>query len=511
MRIELEAYDQDSEQIDSMLKNECPTWTPPNVLTKRKNLKSDCIEFMWGVLVISTRAKNNLTPLIGDNVEFFPLANKDQDLFIVKVNAVQDFVDMTNPVERKIGYGFFSDYVHIHPEKIDPSVHIFRLPQHARTRIYVSDEFKKTVEALKLKQFQFIRIWDTEYSESARNEKLKQYDQYYDGIAARETTSYQGALERLIQGKLVRNNNRMMKSEDGKLFIGEIFDNGTEQWIHPTYIPPLFMELTWIVYDTADDNQWIHEYFAELSREVNHAKGLAVQFTDKNLEKMVRRELQVYKDELTDLHLQKLRHVIPRYNDGIVRSLSGMKYASRLVEFLIKDNIELDPNELKHLPECLQSLSVKNCRLTDLMIMKQLILPHLDSLDIRDNQIADLEPLTAYQSLTWLNAENNRVEDVRCINSLSKLESLGIEHNPISNIHELSLPALRHLNIEGITCEDWSFLLEALPSLRVLFVSDETMTHASKKSLRKVIKAKKFEVHWRGTDRMHTTYNRSKT
>lgn len=509
MRIELESYEQDRKRIRSYYNEESQLWEPLNVVTKRKGNKSDCIDFMMGIPVLTVKAKEVLTSLIGSDVDFLPLIHDEHKLFSVKVNRVQDFIDLTNPVEQKIGYGYFSEFIHIHPEKIDPGVHIFRIPQHLTTRIYVSDDFKDAVEAHKLKTFQFIKVWDTENAEEARKERLKRFDLYYDGIASRDKTSFQTAMDMLNKGSLIRSSNSIMKNGNGKLLLGEIFEDETVEWVDPMYIPPVFFEWQWYVYENSESDLVIQEYFAELSFEVNGPKGNTVLFKDKSLERMVRAQLQVYKEDLTDINLLKLRHIIPKYDDGIVASLSGMEYAKNLLEFMVIGNTEFNVNELKHLPESLCALVMNKCGLMNIAFMNDLTLPKLSSVSFSDNSIADLYPLVLFPTLTRIDVPNNRIEDILSINILMDLDCVVLSHNPVKNIHELKLPKLRYLYIDGVDTEDWNFLLSGFPKLEYVSISDEGMTEASRKSMKDVIRSKKFAVSWTQPDGLAKIYNDS--
>ncbi|TNJ62047.1 leucine-rich repeat domain-containing protein [Paenibacillus hemerocallicola] len=509
MRIELESYEQDGDRIRSYYKEEGHLWEPLKVVTKRKGNKSDYIDFMMGFPVLTVRAKKVLTPLIGSDVEFLPLLHEEHELFAVKVNRVQNFVDMTNPMERKIGYGFFSEFVHICAEKIEPEVHMFRLPQHLTTRIYVTDDFKDAVEAHKLKTFQFIKLWDTENSEEARKERLKRFDPYYKRLATRDKVSYQNAMDLLSLSKFVRESNSILKKENGSLVIGEIFDDETVRWIDPMYIPPLFFERQWYVYENSESELVVQEYFAELSHEVNGPKGNIIIFKDKNLERMVRAHLKLFKDNLTDINMLKLRHIFPKYDDGLVASLSGMEYAKNLLEFMISNNSEFDENELKHLPDSLHSLAVIKCGLTNIEIMYDLKLPNLSSICFSDNSLTDLLPLTFIPSLTRIDVVNNQIEDILPLNRLSELDCVILRNNPVKNIHELHLPKLRYLYIDGIQTEDWRFLLSGFPKLEYLSISHEGMTDISRKSMEDIIKSKKFVVSWTQPDGLAKLFNDS--
>jgi len=509
MRIELEFYEQDRDQISAYFEGKSQQWEPPSVVTRRKGNKSDCVEYLSGIPVITAKAKKLLTPLIGSDVEFLPLHHDEHELFAVRVKQVQDFIDMTNPVEKKIGYGFFSEFVHIHPEKIGLDVHIFRLPQHLNTRIYVTDQFKEAVEGHKLKTFQFIQLWDTESSEEAQKERLKQFDRFYSCLAAREQISFQTAMKVVYKGKLIRSRNKIMKVENGELLSGEIFEDETVKWINPTYIPPLFFERQWYVYDRSESERVIQEYFTELSYEVNGPQGNIVHFKDENLERIVRAQLQIYKGNLTDINLLQLRDISPRYDSGVVAALSGIEHAKNLIEFMISDNLNFDVAELKHLPESLRVLVVDKHGLATIEILKVLNLPKLSYVRFADNSITDLSPLALFPALTDINVENNRIEDILPLNQLVELDCIILRQNPVKNLDKLELPKLRYLYIDGIATEDWGFLLSGFPKLEYVSISSETMTTASRKSMREVIRKKKFRISWTQPDGSIKEYNAS--
>jgi hypothetical protein len=60
LRIELESYEQDRERISSYYNEESQLWEPLKVITKRKGNKSDCIDFIMGIPVITEQAKEVL-------------------------------------------------------------------------------------------------------------------------------------------------------------------------------------------------------------------------------------------------------------------------------------------------------------------------------------------------------------------------------------------------------------------------------------------------------------------
>lgn len=473
-------------------------WKPIKFTTGRKGNKSDCAEFELGYPVFMRKAKEILAPYMEQDVEFLPIMHDEHELFMVKVNRVQDFVDMSNPVQRRINYGFFSDYVHIHPEKIDENVHIFRKPQRSTSFIYVSDVLKQAVEANKLKGFHFVEIWDTDNTEDAEKERLKRYDIYYEGLSSRERVSFHDAWRMVShEGKIVRNNNKMIRNSEGVILIGEIFADETVSWIDPTYIAPLYFDLQWIVYEGSESDRSMQEYFAELSFEANGPGGNPVAIPDKALEAIIRRELQLYKDELTDTNLLKLIQLSPGHGDASPASLRGLEFAKNLMTLSVGSHPQFDLKELTHIPESVQSLAMRNCGLSDITIMGDLTLPIISRLYLEDNSIDNLCAFMKFSAtLKHINVGSNQIKSILPLNELRQLDYICISNNPVTNISELELPKLRYLYIDGIQTEDWSFLSKNFPALEYVSISDEGMTEGAAKSLKEVIKRKLFTVYW---------------
>ena len=509
MRIELESFERDDERMDAYFKGNSEHWEPPVFVTKRKGNKSDCIKYTITFLVFSKKAKEVLTPLIGKDVEFLPLIHEEHDMFAVKVNRIQDFIDMTNPVERRMGYGFFSEYIHILPERIEVDAHLFCLPQHHHLRFFATDTFKKVVEEHKLKTFQFIEVWDTENTEEMRKERLKAYDQYYAALADRQQVPYESARSMVELGNVFRHDDHILLQEDDRFLIGKILDNETIQWIRPTYIPPIFFEWQWYMYEYSERERARQEYFAEVSHKANGIKGTKVLFKDEILERSIRAELQIFKEDLTDINLLQLRNIFRYHEKANVYYLDGIQYAKNLKSFSISDTPDFDLDELKYLPENVETLCINDNGLTSIAKLNGLHhLTRLDSIHIENNKLVDLSPLINFQQLQWIRANHNQIEDILPLNQLRELRKLILNCNPIRNIQMLELPELRSLLVEGVHTEDWSFLLNQFPKLENVKISESGMTEASRKSMRAVIKSKRFEVDWILPDGGSRTYNK---
>lgn len=418
---------------------------------------------------------------------------------------------MSNPVERKTGYGFFSEYVHILPERIDTDAHLFCLPQHHHLRFFATDTFKQVVEENKLKTFEFIELWDTENTEEMRKERLKVYDTYYADIAARQQVTYETARSIVETGTICRHDDHILIQRNGQFLNGKILDNESIQWIIPTYIPPIYLVWPWYVYEATELERVKQEYFAELSYKVNGPRGNKVFFKDEHLEQAIRSKLQVFKEDLTDMNLLELKDIISYYFKGPVYHLDGIQYAKNLRSYSVEENPDFDLAELCYLPESVETLCVNNMKLKSISELTRLThLSNLETIHIENNNLIDLSPLLTFPQLDWIRADYNQIEDITPLNQLKKLRKLMLGYNPIQNIHLLALPELRRLRIEGVLTEDWGFLLTQFPKLESVWITESGMSEVSRKSMRAVIKSKKFEVVWELVGGGSRWYNRKK-
>lgn len=56
---------------------------------------------------------------------------------------------------------------------------------------------------------------------------------------------------------------------------------------------------------------------------------------------------------------------------------------------------------------------------------------NLESLDLVDNQIGDISPLTGLTQLTWLSLWHNQVQDITPLTNLTKLKTWDLSYNYI--------------------------------------------------------------------------------
>eukprot|EP01051_Picozoa_sp_SAG22_P007594 SAG22_NODE_540_length_9301_cov_422.312758_2_plen_202_part_00 len=97
----------------------------------------------------------------------------------------------------------------------------------------------------------------------------------------------------------------------------------------------------------------------------------------------------------------------------------------------------------------------------------------LTTLNLRDNQITDIAPLSALTSLTELVLINNQITDLAPMSALTSLDTLDLSHNQITDLAPLSaLNSLRTLILSSNQITDIA-PLAALTSLTYLDLNSQ--------------------------------------
>ena len=101
-------------------------------------------------------------------------------------------------------------------------------------------------------------------------------------------------------------------------------------------------------------------------------------------------------------------------------------------------------------------------------------IPGLKELVIKDNQVTDLRPLMALNTLAYINAEGNGITSTVPLGSLTGLKELHLAGNPISDYSGLSrLYSLETLGLEDTGLQDDDLdSLKGLSNLRLLTITN---------------------------------------
>ena len=101
------------------------------------------------------------------------------------------------------------------------------------------------------------------------------------------------------------------------------------------------------------------------------------------------------------------------------------------------------------LSNCAKKLNLRNNYIRDISPLSSLV--NLTSLDLRSNQITDISPLSSLVNLTQLDLRYNQITDISPISSLVNLTSLHLDDNQITDLSPLqSLDNLNNVSIYGV-------------------------------------------------------------
>jgi internalin A len=140
--------------------------------------------------------------------------------------------------------------------------------------------------------------------------------------------------------------------------------------------------------------------------------------------------------------------------------------AKRTVELLLKEagTTECDAANLKL--SSLTKLDLNNKKINDIKPLESLT--NLTELRLEKNLLSDIKPLESLTNLTWLFLDNNRISDIKPLESLTNLRWLELSNNLLSDIKPLqSLTNLSWLDLSNNLLSDIK-PLESLTNLNYL-------------------------------------------
>lgn len=211
-------------------------------------------------------------------------------------------------------------------------------------------------------------------------------------------------------------------------------------------------------------------------------------FEDKNLENLIRTEINKPDGDITSFDMLELKSL--RTKDTAITDLSGLEYAENLYDISIFKNeiISLDPiSKISSLKRINVSYSViKNqpikfdkkvqlvdvsfidTPLVDISFVKEMIsvenfsatscglknidaiskLKNLIDFDINDNKVDNIKALRGKSKLEYIDIQDNNVSDISSLEGLSSLIELDLSYNPVTNLKALeNLSNLQTLTI----------------------------------------------------------------
>ena len=179
-----------------------------------------------------------------------------------------------------------------------------------------------------------------------------------------------------------------------------------------------------------------------------------VSFVDPYLEKAVRETIGIRERPIYALDMERLTAL-----DGVGRgisSLSGLEYGGHLRRLDLTQNQISDISPLTDLTK-LTELVIGNNQISDISPLAGLT--SLVGLSLWGNRISDISALESLTNLTWLSLEANQLSDISPLAHLTNLTELGLMRNEISDLSPLDyLTRLRDLSVTINSVSDVSLV-----------------------------------------------------
>ncbi len=143
--------------------------------------------------------------------------------------------------------------------------------------------------------------------------------------------------------------------------------------------------------------------------------------------------------------------------------------AKSTVEVLLKTAGTTECDAANQKLSSIKELDLKQNKISDIKPLQSLT--QLTTLNLGGNQISDIKPLESLTNLTWLYLGFNQISDITPLPSLTKLNWLYLNNNKISDIKPLqSLTKVTELNLSNNQISDIKSL-KSLTKLTALFLN----------------------------------------
>lgn len=223
-------------------------WVPLTVVSiANKKKKGDYVYYTANVPVFYSRAVSLLNEYIAGNVQFLP-AKHERELYFVNVTNIVDCIDYKRSILRQNPWNVFSGFERMFfiEEKLKDE-YIFKIPELLHTHVFVTDQFKGMVEQLKLKDFDFEEIWDSELTPEIEAGRQAAYESKVAEMNALPgKMSWDEAHKLVEEGKAVSSGEwRLQKDNKGEIRLGVLTIDLKYIWSNPVYYPPVLLDLEW--------------------------------------------------------------------------------------------------------------------------------------------------------------------------------------------------------------------------------------------------------------------------
>ncbi|WP_340015436.1 DUF1629 domain-containing protein [Paenibacillus sp. FSL K6-1318] len=225
-------------------------WEPAKVVTVHKRLYQDFPDFTLGKLIVTDEVKEIMASSLQTQVEFLKLIHDSLDLYVVNVINILDCVDWQRTDVMYTSKGRFSRFntIFFDLSKIPSGTSIFKLKETASHQIYVTHEFKKSVEQYKFKGLDFTMVFDSDFDKDQEDRQKQEYENMLVEIERNkgEEYTYVDARELVDRGEAMASGQwKMQLNRQGQFLLGELLKDVSYQWMIPAYIPPVLLLKSW--------------------------------------------------------------------------------------------------------------------------------------------------------------------------------------------------------------------------------------------------------------------------
>lgn len=134
--------------------------------------------------------------------------------------------------------------------------------------------------------------------------------------------------------------------------------------------------------------------------------------------------------------------------DGLIRSLKDLTAMNELATLDLAGEPAISDYSLLTSLSSLKRLTFDDCGITDSKLPQILANKNLIEININNNQITTLAPLSELKELTTLSADNNQITSLQGIDKLEKITSLSLSNNKITDITTINnLAGLKIINL----------------------------------------------------------------
>jgi len=234
-------------------------WSPLNLEMYKKGVHRDFMYLTPAVPVLSDKAVDYLSSIIDRYVEFLDAYVVNLDDIKIKLVNVTKVVNCIDYERSSLKYspsgvvnGF--DTLFLNKDKIKDYL-IFKIPEFANNRVFVTDEFRNTLINSKLKGFDFLEICDLDVTVEQEKEWQQQYEEALAAIEACKgpTVEWAEAVKKVEEGRAMASGTWKLQADaTGNLLIGSLVGGGEYSWTDPIYLPPVLLSLQWHEVDRSE-------------------------------------------------------------------------------------------------------------------------------------------------------------------------------------------------------------------------------------------------------------------